>query len=96
MARLQKAHSNSGTFNHAGWLGCRWEQVSFIKRFTPKPGLPHSDFNCNTEIYVFNRFIELETLGPLQWIEPGKSIEHIEEWEIYTDPEQAEQAFQVN
>jgi hypothetical protein len=83
-----------GYFNHAGWLGCRWEDVSFIKRFTPRPGVTHADYNCNTEVYVYDRFIELETLGPLQWIETGKSIEHTEEWEIYTDSAQAEQAFQ--
>ncbi len=85
-----------GYFNRAGWLGCRWDAVSFIKRFTPKPGQPHADFNCNTEVYVYNRFIELETLGPLQWIEPGDFVEHTEEWEIYTDQVQAEQAFQFN
>lgn len=84
-----------GYFNRAGWLGYQRDDISFIKRFTPRPGLPHSDFNCNTEVYVYDRFIELETLGPLQWIEPGKSVEHVEEWELYTDKNQAEQALQL-
>jgi hypothetical protein len=42
---------------------------------------------------VYDRFIELETLGPLQQIEPGEALEHTEEWEIYTA--QAEQVFQT-
>jgi hypothetical protein len=82
-----------GYFNRAGWLGCKWDDVAFVKRFEPKLGQPHADFNCNTEVYVYDRFIELETLGPLQRIEPGEALEHTEDWEIYTT--QAEQVFQT-
>jgi len=72
-----------GYFNSAGWLGCEWEDVLFIKRFNPQPNNPHVDLGCNTEVYVFNRFIELETLGPIQSTKPGQVISHVEDWEIY-------------
>ena len=32
-----------------------------------------------------DKFIELETLGPLTKLEPGASIYHMETWEIYSE-----------
>ena len=35
------------------------------------------------EVYVWNRFLELETLGPLVRLEPGAATTHVETWEFY-------------
>ncbi len=75
-----------GYFNHAGWIGYLLGDVFFLKRFTPLPGLPHPDMGCNCEVYVWNRFLEVETLGPLALLEPGSAIVHVETWELHHVP----------
>jgi hypothetical protein len=71
-----------GVMNHAGWAEYRYRDVTFRKRFTPRPELPHVDFGCNVEVYTSDKFLELETLGPLTRLEPGEVVEHVEVWEI--------------
>jgi hypothetical protein len=72
-----------GYFNHAGWMGYLLGDVFFVKRFTPQPDLPHPDMHSNCEVYVWNRFLEVETLGPLATLEPGAAIVHVETWELH-------------
>jgi len=71
-----------GWFNHAGWLSYTREGITFTKRFTPHPGKLHLDGGCNAEVYIYNRFIELETLGPGLELQPGQEVEHSETWEV--------------
>ncbi len=75
-----------GYFNHVGWMGYLLGDIFFVKRFTPQPGLPHPDMGCNCEVYVWNRFLEVETLGPLATLEPGAAIVHVETWELHRVP----------
>jgi hypothetical protein len=74
-----------GTLNPQGWLAYLIGDVLFIKRFAHDPVQPHVDFGCDTEVYVCDRFIELETLGPLVVIQPGQTITHTEAWEVHTN-----------
>ena len=73
-----------GYFNRHGWIGYLHGDVFFCKRFEPQPSHPHPDFGCNVEVYGKDRFIELETLAPLQRLAPGQSTTHVERWEFYT------------
>ncbi len=72
-----------GYFNTPGWTAYLREGFLFVKRFDPAPGLAHADLNSNTEVYVNDRYIEIETLGPLTQLQPGQSIRHVETWEAY-------------
>lgn len=74
-----------GTFNRRGWTGYLLPGVFFNKRFSPHDDQPHVDFGCNNEVYVDNRFIEVETLGPLTKLEPGQAVTHRETWELTGD-----------
>lgn len=71
-----------GYFNHHGWIEYQRAGTCFRKRILPQPGLAHPDLGCNVEVYVRDRFIELETLGPLQTLQPGEYSSHQEVWEI--------------
>jgi hypothetical protein len=73
-----------GYMNRVGWIGYLRKGVFFCKRITPQPSLLHSDFGCNTESYCSDEFLEAETLGPMQKLEPGKVVRHVEEWEFYS------------
>ncbi|HEY8646034.1 MAG TPA: hypothetical protein VIL77_09180 [Gaiellaceae bacterium] len=71
-----------GYLNHGGWVAYELEEVTFRKRFDPEPQAEHVDFGCNVEVYTRAEFLELETLTPLRHIAPGKTTEHVEEWEL--------------
>lgn len=75
-----------GYFNHAGWMGYLLDDLFFVKRFSPQPTLPHPDLHSNCEVYVWNRFLEMETLGPLTTLEPGAAVVHVETWELHRVP----------
>ncbi len=72
-----------GCFNRQGWLAYCLDETLFVKRFQPQIGLPHPDFGCNAEIYANDKFLEVETLGPLATISPGAAITHTEIWELH-------------
>jgi hypothetical protein len=72
-----------GYSNHHGWMGYWLDGTLFIKRFDIYPDSRYPDRNCNTECYFNQKFIELESLSPLQVIQPSKSLIHVELWEVY-------------
>lgn len=72
-----------GYLNRAGWIAYLHRGVLFVKRFEPRATEPHPDFGCNAEFYCGDRFIEMESLGPLARLGIGKSVEHVETWELY-------------
>jgi hypothetical protein len=45
----------------------------------------YPDFNCNTEVYSDPNLFELETLGPLEKIDPDCYIEHKENWYLFEE-----------
>ena len=44
------------------------------------PDAEYPDFHSNNEIYVNEKFLEIETLGPYEQITPGGKTEHTEYW----------------
>ena len=66
-----------------GWLGYLNLGVFFLKRFSPQLELLHPDLNTNAQIYCSQHCVELETLGPLEMLEPGQATTHVERWELY-------------
>ncbi len=81
--KARKQPFKIGYFNHAGWLGHLAGDVFFVKRFEPQAGQTHTDQSSNCEVYVWDRFLELETLAPLVRLEPGATTTHVETWELF-------------
>jgi hypothetical protein len=77
-----------GYFNPHGWIAYWLDGVLFVKRYDPHFGATFPDGGCNTETYCNDQFVELETLGPLGRLEPGKSFVHTETWEFYDSLDQ--------
>ncbi len=71
--------------NPRGWLAYWLEGTLFVKRAAFDPQGRYSDFGCSSECYCNHQFLELESLAPLRWIEPGESVEHVETWTMYPD-----------
>jgi hypothetical protein len=69
-----------GIFNPAGWGAYLREGHLFVKRVAVVEGAHYPDHGCNFELYSDPEFLELETLGPLVELLPGKTVTHEEEW----------------
>jgi hypothetical protein len=72
-----------GYLNRQGWCAYLRQGVLFVKRFEPRVTATHPDFGCNVEFYCGDRFIEMETLGPVTRLEPGQAVDHVETWELH-------------
>lgn len=84
-ARAELPPCKIGYFNRAGKIGYWRGGGLFVKKFAAKPDERHPDLHCNIEVYCNDKFIELETLGPLTRLAPGAAVEHIEHWIFYND-----------
>jgi len=57
----------------------------FIKRYTADPTKTYPDFGCSFETFTNERFLELETVGPLADVQPGSGVQHVERWSLHKD-----------
>ncbi|RLI02720.1 hypothetical protein DRO38_03615 [Candidatus Bathyarchaeota archaeon] len=71
-----------GTMANPSWTAYWVEGVAFVKEFQKKEG-EYPDFGCNVEVYTNANMLELETLSPLQTLEPNDTIRHTEIWRIF-------------
>jgi len=76
--------------NPRGWLAYWLENTLFVKRATYSLRAEYYDFGSSSECYCNGDFLELETVGPIEVIEPGESATHIETWELYQDIDRPE------
>jgi hypothetical protein len=76
-----------GYMNRHGWVGYLVGGALFVKRFQPQPDQPHVDYGCNAECYCSDRFIEVESVGPLVNLAPGASAVYVENWELHRAPD---------
>ena len=55
----------------------------FVKKFAASAEEEYPDMGSSYETFTNERFLEIETLGPLRTLQPGESIEHLEEWSLH-------------
>jgi len=72
-----------GMFNANTWGAYLLNGEAFIKRAHANPGEPYPDFGCSFETFTNNEFLELETLGTLTKLAPGKTSEQVEQWSLH-------------
>jgi hypothetical protein len=68
-----------------GWAAYWNNGHLFVKKFDYVPGASYADLNANFETFTNATMLEVETLGPLQTIAPGGSVEHVERWGLFRD-----------
>ena len=71
-----------GTMANPSWTAYWIEGFAFVKEFQIKSG-EYPDFGCNVEVYTNAQILELETLGPLQILNPNCIISHTEVWRLF-------------
>ncbi|MCE5197374.1 MAG: hypothetical protein ABFD54_17545 [Armatimonadota bacterium] len=72
-----------GAANKQGWAAYHREGTLFVKRFPYAEGANYPDFGCNFETYTAGDTIEVETLGHLATLDPGKSTTYVEKWHLF-------------
>lgn len=66
-----------------GWIAyCRGGHL-FLKLHAHQPDAEYPDQGSSAEMFTNGNMLELETLGPLLRLDPGKSVDHWEEWFLF-------------
>lgn len=79
-----------GFANSVGWLAYWLKGTLFVKYASFQIEASYPDYGSSSECYSNSQFLELETLGPLQEIQPGDSIQHVETWQLFHAPARPE------
>jgi len=66
-----------------GWLAYWFNGALFVKHAEYDAHARYYDFDCSSECYCNDQFLELETLAPIGAITPGKTVSHTEVWNLY-------------
>lgn len=82
-----EAPQKIGIANKQGWAGYWRNQTLFLKRIRYQEGAHYPDYGSNVETYTAGSFVEVETLGPLERLQPGQSAEHTEIWSLHANVE---------
>lgn len=73
-----------GSFNKNTWAAYSLGDGLFIKHYTAQDSPKnYPDFGCSFETFTNADFLELETLGPVQHLKPGESLQHVERWTLH-------------
>lgn len=81
----RKGPTKIGLAHRLKWVAYLNGGVMFVKQFGYTEGRRYPDNGCNFETFTNQEFLEVESLGPLQRIAPGKSVEHGEQWGLLKD-----------
>lgn len=67
------------------WLAYVNGGTMFVKQYPEHEGAIYPDFGSQVELFSCDFMLELETLAPLDVIEPGEIAEHTEVWHLFAD-----------
>jgi hypothetical protein len=71
-----------GVRNELGWCACVWPDAVLIKQFAFDATRRYPDCGVNNEVYADGPYLEVETLGHLERLEPGERTRLVERWLI--------------
>lgn len=72
-----------GLAHREGWIGYLRRGTLFVKRFAFVENAAYPDGGVNFETFSNEDILELESLGPLVTLAPGKSTAHLETWSLH-------------
>ena len=68
-----------------GWVAYARAGHLFIKKFAYAEGALYPDLGCCVESFTNADMLEVETVAPLALLEPGATVEHVENWFLFRD-----------
>lgn len=79
----QASPQKAGTFNKNTVGAYLLGSDLFLKQATARDPLKQPDYGCSYETFTNDQFLEMETLGELNHLQPGAAIEHTERWSLH-------------
>jgi hypothetical protein len=77
-----KSAQKLGLTNYPGWSAYWLDGTTFVKYSPVMRGASYPDLGSAFETFTNGAMIELETLGPLARLEPGRTAAHVEYWTL--------------
>ncbi|MBS0662142.1 MAG: hypothetical protein JSR48_02685 [Verrucomicrobia bacterium] len=71
-----------GITSYPGWSAYWRKGTAFVKYAAPIAGATYPDLGSCFEVFTNGNMLELETLGPLAPLAPGKATSHVEYWTV--------------
>jgi hypothetical protein len=71
-----------GIAHREGWVAYQLDGFLLAKSFAFIEGATYPDGGVNFETFSNESMLEMESLGPLISLAPGKSVKHIETWKL--------------
>ncbi|HZU37004.1 MAG TPA: hypothetical protein VFA18_13880 [Gemmataceae bacterium] len=80
-----KGPTKIGLSQNMGWVGYLNNGTLFVKKFHRHQDRHYPDHGVNFETFSNQEMQEIETLGPLVHLDPNKTAEHTEHWELFAN-----------
>ncbi len=80
---VNKGPTKIGLAHRMGWVAYLNSGVLFVKRFDYREGAIYPDRGTRYQTFSYEEMLEMETVGELVTLQPGKSAELIESWELF-------------
>ena len=81
----KKYPNKLGFGDKQGWAAYHRKDILFVKKFPYQEGATYPDLGCNFETYTDGDFMEIESLGQMVKLDPGKSTTHVEDWLLFSN-----------
>ena len=65
-----------------GWAAYLNDGALFVKYFDYMSEFMYPDMGANFETFTNESMLEVETLGPMSWLQSGEAVEHVEIWDL--------------
>lgn len=80
---VNKSPTKIGLAHRMGWVAYLNSGVLFVKRFDYREGAVYPDLGTRYQTFSNEDMLEMETVGELVALAPGKSAELVESWELF-------------
>jgi hypothetical protein len=80
---VNKGPTKIGLAHRMGWVAYLNSGTLFVKRFDYREGAVYPDLGTRYQTFSNEDMLEMETVGELVTLQPGKSAELIESWELH-------------
>ena len=91
------ASQKAGLFVPADpWIAYARAGHLFVKTVDVLDGAVYPDRGSNLELYANDAILETETLGPMTALQPGQSVDHVEDWYLFDGVPQPEREADVS
>jgi len=79
----ERGPTKLGIANREGWAAYLLDGFLFVKLYSHDDGATYPDGGVSYETYSQQDFLEMESLGGLVTLEPGKAVSHRESWAAF-------------